>query len=103
MLRHLKVASLALCLAAAAGASPCHASSPWLLLGIDDFMGAIVARPPTEVAGINPATREGYRTFPTYTACKTALRQAIIKYRDTPHLTGGDGQYLCTNLETWQR
>lgn len=89
---------------AAVTSAAAQSDDPWLLLGIDVNMGpTITVRGPNEVAGLNPISGEGYRTFPTYAACEAAMRQTILRYHGRSHAGGEFGSYLCTNWEKWQR
>jgi hypothetical protein len=75
--------------------------SPWVLLGLDVFMGAVTARDTARDADTVSVYGEGLPVFPTAAACQMAMRHAIQKYAGRPHAQGNFGRFLCTDWRTW--
>ena len=75
--------------------------SPWVLLGLDVFMGLVTPRDTARDADTVSVYGAGLPVFQTAAACQAALRHAIQKYAGLPHAQGNSGRYLCVDWRTW--
>jgi hypothetical protein len=74
---------------------------PWVLLGVDVFMGAVTVRDTAKDSDTVSVYGEGLPVFRTRAECQAAMRRAIRKFSGRSHAEGNFGNFLCADVRTW--